>query len=287
MSAMYRSGSLTFLLVLLLAAGVALPASSWAEEKSFTASHTYVMGDNDTRAEARRIAFLEARRKAAEQAGVYVESVTSVGDQAVTGDDIRSVAAAVVKAEILEEKLTRVGESLAVTVTVKATVDPERTTERLERLADDPASLARLRGEMATERGLEDRAVGLQGEIAAGGNATAARHEQARVFGDLEALRAERDRMLAEHAESGRRARELVRPGMSAEEVVSLLGPARAGKRSSFGGSEWLCANYGEVWIVYRDGLVECLRARLTYRAAQGGDCHCAGMLSPGDVFSN
>ena len=50
----------------------ALPAS--AAVTPFTATHTYVLGDDDSRNSARQKCLAEAKRKILEQVGVYLES---------------------------------------------------------------------------------------------------------------------------------------------------------------------------------------------------------------------
>jgi hypothetical protein len=45
-----------------------------AEVQTITTSHTYVMGDNDSRNDARQLCFLEAKRKVLEKAGSFIQS---------------------------------------------------------------------------------------------------------------------------------------------------------------------------------------------------------------------
>ena len=58
--------SLFFVIILLCFASKAYPAS-----ESVFASYKYTMGDNDTKNDAKRICFLEAKRLAVEKAGTY------------------------------------------------------------------------------------------------------------------------------------------------------------------------------------------------------------------------
>ena len=53
-------------------------------------SGEYVMGDSDTKLEARRIALEHAKRLAAEQIGTYLESETIVRNSRLEKDEIRS-----------------------------------------------------------------------------------------------------------------------------------------------------------------------------------------------------
>ncbi len=53
-------------------------ANASAEIRTISATGEYRMGDNDTRTDAKRLALLDAKRLALEQAGTYIESITEV-----------------------------------------------------------------------------------------------------------------------------------------------------------------------------------------------------------------
>ena len=55
---------------------IILPPVAFAEVQTFTATHTYILGDHDSKDDARQRCLLEAKRKILEQAGVYIESDT-------------------------------------------------------------------------------------------------------------------------------------------------------------------------------------------------------------------
>ena len=60
--------SMRSLFVIILLTALIFPIVALAATKTITVTHTYVMGDNDSRNDARRICFLEAKRKVLEQA---------------------------------------------------------------------------------------------------------------------------------------------------------------------------------------------------------------------------
>ena len=60
--------------VIILLAALVLPPVAFAEIQTFTATHTYFLGDHDSKDDARQRCLLEAKRKILEQAGVYIES---------------------------------------------------------------------------------------------------------------------------------------------------------------------------------------------------------------------
>lgn len=66
----------------------------------------YVMGDQDTKVDARRIALEHAKLLAVEQIGTYLESETTVKNGQVTKDEIRTYASAIVKTTVLSENIS-------------------------------------------------------------------------------------------------------------------------------------------------------------------------------------
>jgi hypothetical protein len=60
--------------VIILLTALILPTVAFAEVQTFTATHTYILGDHDSKDDARQRCLLEAKRKILEQASVYIES---------------------------------------------------------------------------------------------------------------------------------------------------------------------------------------------------------------------
>jgi tetratricopeptide (TPR) repeat protein len=80
-----------------------IPAS--AEIKVIEADSTYVLGDNDSKVDARRIATQEAQRKALELAGTYVASLTQVKEYKLTKDEVTAYTAGIVATEIIKDEI--------------------------------------------------------------------------------------------------------------------------------------------------------------------------------------
>jgi predicted Zn-dependent protease len=76
-----------------------------AEMKIIEAESTYIMGDNDSKIDARRIAIQEAKRKALELAGTYVESLTVVKNYQLSKDEIKSYTAGILETEVVSEQM--------------------------------------------------------------------------------------------------------------------------------------------------------------------------------------
>ena len=77
---------------------LSVPTLASDQVQTFTATHTYIMGDHDSKDDARQRCLLEAKRKILEQAGVCIEeSASEVKNFDLTKDKITSFAAAVMQ----------------------------------------------------------------------------------------------------------------------------------------------------------------------------------------------
>ncbi len=107
-----------------------------SEVKVIEAESTYSMGDNDSRTDARRIATQEAKRKALELAGTYVESLSEVKDYQLTRDDVKSYTAGVLETEVVSENSTGTAEHPAVSVRVLCRIDTAVLAEKISQVRD-------------------------------------------------------------------------------------------------------------------------------------------------------
>lgn len=98
----------------------------------------YVMGDRDSKADARRIALEHAKLLAVEQIGTYLESETVVQDSQVTKDEIRTYASAIVKTIVLSENM-RVLENKTTmfSLNIRANVDISVLENKIKEIKSD------------------------------------------------------------------------------------------------------------------------------------------------------
>jgi hypothetical protein len=108
-----------------------LPTVVCAETQTFTATHTYVLGDRDSKEDARQRCLLETKRKILEQAGVYIESASEVKNFDLTKDTITSFAAAVMQVKDSKENFGFENGHMTLTLTIKADVDLEEVHKQL------------------------------------------------------------------------------------------------------------------------------------------------------------
>lgn len=103
-------------------------------QQTVYASYKYVMGDNETKVDAKRICLNEAKRLCIERAGTFLESVTEVRNFQLKNDEIIAYAAAALKIEIISEETKLEGESITISMTVKAAVDTSNIDQHIEKL---------------------------------------------------------------------------------------------------------------------------------------------------------
>lgn len=131
---------------------------AFAESTVVTCKGKYVMGDMDTKKNARCLALMEAKRSALEQAGTFLESSSEVKNYELTKDEINSLASGIISVEVLKEEWKMSGENLMVTVLIRATVDISNLQERISALKDDSESVEELKN-------IQDQLAALQEEL--------------------------------------------------------------------------------------------------------------------------
>ena len=105
-----------------------------AEVRTITATGEYRMGDNDTRTDAKRLALLDAKRLALEQAGTYVESITEVKNLDLTKEEIRAYTAGIVEVTEQASRTIMEGETTVVRVDVTTKIDTDTVGRQIDML---------------------------------------------------------------------------------------------------------------------------------------------------------
>ncbi len=265
------------LLLAMPALAAARDVAAQDEAERITVTHTYVMGDSESKNQARITCLNEAKRRIAEQAGAYVEVLSRAKNFQLAEDEVLSFTAALLRVEIDKEEIVMDGGNMALTLTVTGTVRPAEVKARLDALADrrleaqgGDASLphqADRPGAAPVETG------GAPAPESAVVQPEATRPAPPRQAADPHAAREKLER----DVERGTRlVEELCDKGMTRSEVEHLLGQPRAVKYNP--GPNYLGYNYGRLWVVFRDDVVACVRKRLEYRPTAGGDTHCEGL---------
>jgi TPR repeat protein len=189
------------LFVIILLTVLVLPAVAFAEVQTFTTTHTYVLGDDDSRNSARQKCLSEAKRKILEQVGVYLESKSELitSSQSTTSgsakspqttneerqqitEQINTLAAGVMRTEVIKEDFGEINGRSQMTLTLKVEVDPDdirkqlaerrvdqkvrnQVVEQAERLKKLEESLSAMMEEMRTKGGDAPRRAQKQNDL--------------------------------------------------------------------------------------------------------------------------
>lgn len=123
----------------------------FAEPSSIISEGKYVMGDLDTKKDAKAQALIEAKRMAMEKAGTYLESSSEVKDFQLSKDQIKTMAAGIMSVEILKEDWKMSGESMVMTIQIRATIDTSNLKDRISGMqeGDNTESFREVQNQLA------------------------------------------------------------------------------------------------------------------------------------------
>ena len=141
--------------VITLLAALILPTGAIAEVQTITATHTYILGDNDSRNDARQLCFLQAKRTVLEQAESFIQSHSVVNNFELTKDQITSYSAAVLSVELVTEDVGLSNGQHTLTLTVKADVDVDQVNALLAAIVADKRLADRVAQQQQQTRELE------------------------------------------------------------------------------------------------------------------------------------
>ena len=237
-------------LSLTVAVVILVPKVSYSQSDVIYTTYKYIMGDNDTKNDAKRLCFIEAKRRCIEKAGTYIESQTDVTNFHLTRDEIKSYAVGIIKVDVASEETKFESESVAIYMTVKAQVDIEDLRRKVERIRGNKSLENKVRKQQKELALVEERVRKLQNELAAADfeKRVNIRRERQQAFNKMDEL----SRIKFTIQQKTQLAVENIEIGMTPEEVESLIGPPRA--ISSYGHM-----NYGKVWVVIESGVVTCI----------------------------
>ncbi|WP_245611255.1 hypothetical protein [Solidesulfovibrio alcoholivorans] len=229
-----------------------------SDERVFSKTVTCFYGPHLDQGQARRLCSQQARGRLLDDAAAALAHDAALANTSLSTQDLRAFVDSLLTVAVADEEIRKVPDGLAVRLTLHAKTPQSGLIERLAAFAANPQVRAAALAETATR----DR--------------QAAEARMAAIpFGADREFRAKE--MQNEMREDAAFAARRVVPGMSMANVKELLGNPPALKQAIIGPETYVCAGYGKVWVVFRDGVVSCLRTRLDYVQRYGTDCHCAG----------
>jgi len=245
------------LVVIILLTALVLPTAAFAEVQTITATHTYVMGDNDSRNDARQLCFLVAKRKVLEQAGSFIQSLSVVENMNLTKDQISSYSAAILGVEIVKEQYGVSNGQTTLSLTVKADVDLADVQKRLAAIVMDRGLQDRIAAQQRQIGQLEQQVQQLNERlnVAPANGSGELRKDRNVVFGNLQELENRKLAAVQRITAKTDLIQKYIVKNMTKEEVIGILGqPQNATHRSLFYGERWICFEE-KSWTVIGIGL--------------------------------
>jgi hypothetical protein len=210
----------------LIIALILIPCSSIAEIKTISATHKYVMGDNDSKNDARHICFLEAKRKVLDKAGTFIESLTETKDYRLSKDEISAYSAALLKVETIKEDWRFIGENMVIIISVKADVDTNYIDKQLAKIKTDTSIQEKIKGQQKRIQELEQTVVELRKQLGTVSSPKAAtlRKERNLTFKKIDELQATKIEIVNSVKSKNRNACHLITKGMNKSDVIKIMG---------------------------------------------------------------
>jgi hypothetical protein len=249
--------------VITLLAALILPTSVFAEVQTITATHTYILGDNDSRNDARQLCFLQAKRKVLEQAENFIQSHSIINNFELTKEQMTSYSAAALSVETITEDVGLSHGQHTLTLTVKTDVDIDQVNKLLAAIVADKSLADGVTQQQQQVRELEEQVQTLSSRLSVATPTAASelRKERKVMFENITGL----DHIQLMAAQRITREKETIQQktemilkyvlrDMTPQEVLNLVGePAKKGLFSSSGfGLNWY---YGELWICFNEPL--------------------------------
>jgi hypothetical protein len=230
--------------------------SVYAASETIYASYKYTMGDNDTKNDAKRICFIEAKRLAIEKAGTYLESTTEIRNFQLTRDEIITFAGAIIKIDIASEEIKFIGESVTIFMTVKAEVDVDSFHERVKQIKADRDLENRVREQQLQIGAMESKIRDLQKKFATKdlNEVIKARVDRKEAFERIDEL----EKIKFDIKEKTRIAVKNIELRMTPQEVIKVAGQPRS-KSFDLLSMGFVHLNYGNVWVIIEGGVVSCI----------------------------
>ena len=246
-----------FILIAVLAAITLAVSPANAKPTVLTESCSYVMGDNDTKNDARQLCFLQAKRKLLEKAGAFIQSNVTVEGGRLAKDKVATYSAAILQVEVTGERTTYNGQNMVMELKVRATVDLDEVRKRLTQIAGDRSVQTKIDTQQKQLRGLEADVAHLRELLNQAGptEAKSLRKQRSVIVKQIDELENLKIAIVQKINKAGDRVLKYIELGMNEEETRGLAGNPRSITLVS--GNKRL--NYGKYWVVFESGVVSCI----------------------------
>lgn len=147
----------------LLAMAVVFAPPAHAAFTTFQKTYTYQAGEADSKLTCRTVALEQVKRLMLEELGTYIVSKTEIKNTDITKDEVTTLTAGIVSAEIKEEKW----DGATYVIKVELNVDPDEVAKAVKNLREDDQTVKELQEAQAEARAASAEIEKLRNELAA------------------------------------------------------------------------------------------------------------------------
>lgn len=134
-----------YLTLFVLFLSLLVPFITFSKGYNVETTGEYVMGDSDTKVEARKIALENGKLLAIEQIGTYLESETIVRDGKISKDEIRTYTSGILKTSVISEEVSLLENKTTVfKIRIKSNVDIGTLEQKIKEIKGDKQREQRL-----------------------------------------------------------------------------------------------------------------------------------------------
>ncbi|MDQ7832640.1 MAG: hypothetical protein RDU30_12970 [Desulfovibrionaceae bacterium] len=227
------------------------------EELLATVGLTCVFGPGVAEADARRQCLLKARTRLVDKMSGRVAATARSLGLTLTDEEIAAYTLGVLRVEADREEIEPGPEGLTVRLTGRGVADLGNAMQKLPFYAEN--------GDVRAAAVAQYRASRAEAEAARRSAGDPAREQAGKIRQEMQ--------------DTARFAERQLRLGMSQADVRGLIGEPGAYVQGA-PDEDFVCLGYGDVWAVFENGELACLRTRLEYHRRHESQCHCSGRLA-------
>jgi len=237
-----RIASLIFLLLAV--------SASHAAEQIVTEKYIHIMSENETRNEARKICFLEAKRKILKRVADELGHTELKGKKTLERKDIDECLPVLLKIETAEETWKFLDKKIAIAISAKTLVDYDYLIKRIRFVKNDNELQQKIQKNLKQLNDLEQEYTALQKQLESADkdSVTPLRKKKQAISSEIDRL--EEVKYLI--ASKTNLVSDKIATGMTIDEVISFAGQPRA--TATCEKPDFL--NYGNIWIWINNGIV-------------------------------
>jgi hypothetical protein len=161
-------GTMRISIGMILFIGLFIPFASntFAQIYTIESNGEYVMGDSDTKIEARKLALEHAKRLALEQIGTYLDSETVVKNGYLTRDEIKTYTSGIIQTTVISEDMSFLqNKTVVFKIRIKAKVDTALLEKKIREINADTKRKAQIHALQAKHIRLLKEVESLSGQL--------------------------------------------------------------------------------------------------------------------------